>query len=66
MIAYRNLIFRAAGRGPAGSDRSAAEALVVAAFSCFEAAVSAWAVGDGTPPLPEVLARAMEAVNPVR
>jgi AcrR family transcriptional regulator len=38
-------------------------ALIAAALGCLDAAIAAWAAGDGTPPLTQVLARAMGSLS---
>ena len=55
-------IARRLGVDAASTDPRPA-ALVAAAIGCLNAATSAWAAGDGVPPLVEVVDRAMDALG---
>ena len=56
-------IARRLGADPNDTADPRANALIAAALGCLEAAVTAWAAGDGAPPLSELLLRAMNSIG---
>lgn len=56
-------VARRLGSDPDDAGDPRAHALVAAALSCFDAAVASWAASNGTQPIPDLLARAMDSIN---